>query len=320
MFTRLLAALAAAALAPAVAASDLPNLASITIENDFFAGFDQHYTNGIQAAFLADVDAMPQALRAATPLAWSADPQAVVALGQRMYTPANSDRDVPDPRDRPYAGWLYLMTDVRTRADHVIDHVTATVGLVGPGSGAAGTQDWFHRLTREPRSRGWSAQLHDEPTLMLAFERAWPGLAHACVGEERVDLALRAGATAGTPFTYAAAGAVLRFGRHLPSDLPTTHISLGPSRDGFRGASRFGWYAWIGGDARAVARNVFIQGNTFRASARVGMKRYGLDAQAGIAAVWRTARVGFTLVHRSKEFEGQGGSDKFGQLAVSFAY
>ena len=320
MFTRLLAAVAAAALAFSAAADDLPKLASITIENDFFAGFDQHYTNGIQAAFLADVGAVPEALHAAPPFRWSVDPQAVVAVGQRMYTPANSDRESPDPHDRPYGGWLYLMTDVRTRADDVVDHVSATIGIVGPSAGAARTQDAFHRLTHEPRSRGWGAQLHGEPTFMAGFERAWPGVARTRIADEQVDLSLRAGATLGTPFTYAGAGAVLRFGRHLPTDLPTTHISLGPSRDGFRGASRFGWYAWIGGDARAVARNVFVQGNTCRDSARVGLRRYGLDGHAGIAAVWRTARVGFTLVHRSREFEGQGGSDKFGQLAVSFAY
>ena len=308
-----------AALLPAVASGE-PRFASITVENDFFAGFDQHYTNGIQAAFLADVSAAPEALRRLPPLRWSVDPQVVLAVGQRMYTPANSDRDVPDARDRPYAGWLYLMTEVRTRADGVVDHVSATVGLVGPSAGAHRTQDWFHRATDEPQSRGWNAQLRNEPTIMLGYERAWPAVAQLRAGHERMDLSLRAGATIGTPFTYANAGAVLRFGRHLPSDLPTTHISLGPARDGFRGAAQFGWYAWIGADARVAGRNLFIQGNTFRDSAGVGLRRYGLDGQAGIAAVWRTARVGFTLVHRSREFEGQGGSDKFGQLAVSFAY
>jgi hypothetical protein len=316
----LLAPAALAGVLSMTAAAEPPRLVSITLENDFFAGFDQHYTNGIQAAFLADLAGVPEGLRAATPLAWSVDPQAVMAIGQRMYTPANSDRDVADPRDRPYAGWSYVMTDVRTRAGSTVDHVTATLGIVGPASGARQTQDLFHRLTSEPQSHGWSGQLHNEVTLMLGFERAWPAVAQASFGDNHVDLSMRVAATAGTPLTYAATGAVLRFGRHLPSDLPATHISLGPPRDGFRGASRFGWYAWIGADARAVARNLFIQGNTFKDSAGVGLRRYGIDGQAGIAAVWPTARVGFTLVHRAKEFEGQGGSDKFGQLAVSFSY
>jgi len=90
-----------AAVLSTAAAAEPPRLVSITLENDFFVGFDQHYTNGIQAAFLADLASAPEGLRAATPLRWSVDPQAVVAIGQRMYTPANSDRDVPDPRDRP---------------------------------------------------------------------------------------------------------------------------------------------------------------------------------------------------------------------------
>jgi hypothetical protein len=39
-----------------------------------------------------------------------------------------------------------------------------------------------------------------------------------------------------------------------------------------------------------------------------------------VAAVWRRARVGFTMVERSREFEGQQGPDRFGQLALSFAF
>ena len=120
--------------------------------------------------------------------------------------------------------------------------------------------------------------------------------------------------------TYADAGAVLRYGSHLPTDLPVTHISLGPPRDGFRGASRFGWYAWAGVNAHAVAYNSFIEARTYSGGAHVERKKFGVDAQLGVAAVWPRARVGFTLVERSREFAGQAGRDRFGQLAVSFAY
>ncbi len=51
---RLFTALAAAAamgLQPAAQAE--ATLASITVENDFFAGYDHHYTNGVQLAFVA---------------------------------------------------------------------------------------------------------------------------------------------------------------------------------------------------------------------------------------------------------------------------
>jgi len=47
-------------------------LVSLTIENDFFAGYDHHYTNGVQAAFVAT-------------------PSTVFAAGQRIYTPTNTE-------------------------------------------------------------------------------------------------------------------------------------------------------------------------------------------------------------------------------------
>jgi lipid A 3-O-deacylase len=69
-----------------------------------------------------------------------------------------------------------------------------------------------------------------------------------------------------------------------------------------------------------VAHNVFIEGNTFRDSAGVEARRHGYDVQLGIAAAWPGARVGFAIVERGREFEGQGSPDRFGQLALSLAY
>jgi len=303
------------------AAAAAPRFASFTFENDFFAGYDRHYTNGLQLAFLADLDALPAPLRDSAPLRWSTDPKVVIAIGQRIYTPADTERAQPDPHDRPYAGWLYMLVDVQTRSGVVVDHLTLGAGAVGPASLARESQNAFHRSTGGDSSRGWDAQLRNEPTLMAGFERSWRGVASTRLGQQDLDLSLRAGGMLGNALTYANMGAVVRYGRHLPSDLPATHISLGPSRDGFRGAADgFGWYVWAGLDGRAVARNVFLDGNTFRDSPSVPRKRYGFDTQVGIVAVWPEARVGFTLVQRSREFEGQDKPDRFGQLALSFAY
>ncbi len=313
--------LAGAALACSMgAAAAPPALVSITFENDFFADYDRHYTNGLQLAFLAGVDRFPAALRALPPLAWSADPEVVVAIGQRIYTPADTQAERPDPADRPYAGWLYAMTDVRARSEDTVDHVSVALGMVGPASLARQSQNAFHRLTGGSRARGWDFQVRNRPTAMVGYERAWPAVAHWRRGARQADLSLRAGGALGNALTYANAGAVLRYGTDLPFDLPMTHISLGPPRDGFRGTATFGWYAWAGVDARAIGRNIFIEGRTFGDASHVQLEPFGYDMQLGVAAVWPSTRVGFTLVRRSREFEGQDRSDRFGQLAVSFAY
>ena len=310
---RLLAAfLVAAAASPSFAE---PRFTSLTFENDFFAGYDKHYTNGIQAAFLAELQGAPGWLRSL-----STDPHAVVALGQRIYTPTNTDIAIPEPYDRPYAGWIYAMGDLRTRATPTVDHLTVTVGMIGPASGAREMQNNVHHMTRGASAKGWDTQVRNRPTLMAGYERAWPRVAQGTFGARQVDLALRAGATVGSPLTYADVGAIVRYGSQLPSDLPVIHISLGPPRDGFRGTPQFGWYVWTAVDVRAVGYNAFIQAPTFAGGPRVSREKYGHDFQGGVALVWPTSRIGFTMVQRTKEFESQQGSDRYGQLAVSFAF
>ncbi len=153
---------------------------------------------------------------------------------------------------------------------------------------------------------------------MVGFERAWPGARRGSDG--RWDVTPRVGATVGNVMIYANTGLVARWGRDLPADIPVTHISLGPPRDGYRGNTLFGWYAWLGVEGRAVARNVFLDGNTWKDSPRVERKPFGYDVEAGLAWAWRSARVGFTFIRRSEEFGSQKRPDRFGQLTLSFPY
>ena len=112
--------------------------------------------------------------------------------------------------------------------------------------------------------------------------------------------------------TYADVGAVVRYGRNLPDDIPVTHISARSPRDGYRGTTEFGWYVWAGLDGRYVARNMFLDGTTFRDGPSVERKPFGYDAQVGVALAWPNARLGFTYIQRSREFDGQVGNDQFG--------
>ena len=144
--------------------------------------------------------------------------------------------------------------------------------------------------------------------------------ARATASSSSDDLSLLAGTTAGNVLTYANAGAIWRFGTELPDDLPATHVSLGPSRDGYRGTKQAGWYFWAGAEGRAVARNIFLDGNSGRAGPSVKRKVGGYDLELGLAMVWPEMRVSFMLVERGREFEGQSGPDLFGQVAVSMPY
>ena len=313
-----MAALLAGLSWPSMAAS---GAATLTLDNDFLSGFDRHYTNGIQLAILAELASLPPSLRGLHPFGAAVDTQFTFAIGQRIYTPANTETRSPDPHDRPYAGWLYALAEFRMERDAVLDHFMVSLGVVGPASRARQSQGLVHRILGQDRPQGWHAQIHNEPALLLAYERAWPRAAKASFDGRQFDLTPRLGVTVGNVLTYANAGAIARMGQGLPDDFPAANISLGPARDGYRAntPSR-GWYVWAGVDARVVAHNIFLDGNTFRASPGVGRKPLVWDAQVGVVATWGHQRLGFSVVRRSAEFTTQARSDKFGQLTYSFAY
>jgi hypothetical protein len=316
---RIALAVVQAAVSLSAAAAE-PTFVTVTVDNDWFAAGDRHYTSGSHVAFARDLDTLPESVRGLPPFRWSADRTAVFAIGQRVYTPGNTNPKPGEPPDRPYAGWIYLQGDVRTQVGPVVDHLNATVGFIGPAAGAKQFQRIWHHILGSREFDGWDDQLRSEPTLSVGYSRAWTGLFARSMSQQTFDVSPYAGVTLGTPYTYANAGVVARFGRMLPDDLPVVAVSLGPPRDGFRGAQAFGWYAWGGVDARAVGRNTFLDGSTFRDSPSVDRKTFQYDVALGIVVAWPRARLGFSAVQRSREFAGQISADRYGQLAVSFAY
>jgi lipid A 3-O-deacylase len=288
---------------------------SFTFENDFLVGFDRHYTNGVQAAFLVEIADLPRWMRGAPPFASSTDPHFVLALGQRLFTPSDTDLVIPDPADRPYAGWLYVLGDWRVRADErVLDHVMVSLGVVGPSARGRQAQNGVHDFLGQAPARGWNSQIPNRTAFTLGFDRAWPSVIAGRLGAKQFDFTPRAGVTVGNILSYVNAGTIVRYGDALPADVPATAISLGPPRDGYRGAVNSGWYAWGGVDARVVGRNYLIDGGT------IARKRFGFDLQAGIALVWPEARLSFAVIQRSREFESQDKPDRFAQLSFSLAY
>ena len=66
-----------------------------------------------------------------------------------------------------------------------------------------------------------------------------------------------------------------------------------------------------------MGRNIFLDGNTFRSSPSVDKEPLVADLQAGVSVFSRSGlRLDVSVVHRTQEFEHQGGADNFG--IVSF--
>src|SRR5262249_47828603 len=126
------------------------------------------------------------------------------------------------------------------------------------------------------------------------------------------------GATAGDVTTEAFTGASLVLGDDLVGDALPMRVrpSLAGSGD-FDNVDGIGWFVFAGASARAIAYDVFLEGDTPYKS-MIDRRPYVLDAQAGAALrLWR-AQIAFTLVERTKEFNQQNGNDRFGALSFSW--
>ncbi len=296
---------------------------SFVVENDMFTGADRHYTSGVHASWLSPEDDLPGfgrwLARNLPMLAPEGRKRIGYAIGQSMFTPDEIERRDLIPEDRPYAGWLFGEIGITSETAGRLDSAVLSVGVVGPASGAEFAQRTWHRWIGSGDPNGWSHQLKNEPTVNLMLDRQWRYLwTFRTLGYD-ADVTPHVGGALGNVFTHAATGATLRFGRSLEDDFggpPRVRPSL-PGAAHFTPRDRFGWYVFAGFEGRAVARNVFLDGNTFRSSHSVNKRPLVADLQAGLALVFPRFRVTYTYVHRTEEFYGQGAPDRFAALSLT---
>lgn len=296
----------------------------LVVENDEIHGTDRHYTSGVRLSWTTGEGGVPDWMRSLARLLPGGDAppiRAEYALGQSMFTPLNRFRSEPLSTDRPYAGWLYGTAAILTDGGDALDRLELTAGIVGPSALAKQTQRLVHRATGARFPKGWDHQIDDEPGIVLAYDRVWRNILPGAAAGLDLDIAPHAGLAFGNVLTYGAIGGTIRLGRHLDVDYGPQRVRPGSVGSGFfaTGAG-FGWYAFVGAEGRAVARNIFLDGNTFDDDPSVDRRPLVADLQAGLAFVFDGARIAYTHVLRTKEYDGQEKPDFFGALSLSFAF
>lgn len=343
-FALFLAAALAATLGPPGAraqTADDQRILTFQFENDLFGNADRHYTQGMRAAYVprqADVPRWAYAIAnrmvdvAQLLPSWPVStgqpeptPRTLVgyAVAQEMFTPTDIANRAPDGTDRPYAGWLYGALSVHALYPEMgrLDSIELAVGVVGPGSLARETQTEWHQAFGWQTPEGWDTQLHPEPAvlLLLGTKRRLGDTIH--FGSLEFDAHREFEMGVGNVYDFAGFGLFGRVGRHGAD--PFGPPRLRPSLSGFDffdPAEHWGWYVFGGGTLRAVAHNMFLDGNTLRDSPRVDRRPLVAEAQIGAALFVQNIRIAYTHVVRTREFAGKHDPDSFGGLSVSVRF
>ncbi len=306
---------------PAVAEEDRGTF-SILIENDRMVNTDRHYTHGTRLSWLSSADDVPDWARDVAghvPLfAKKRSLRIGYGLGQSIFTPEDTSSRALIPTDRPYAGWLYVSFSLVADTGRRLDSFELDLGIVGPAALGQDVQNNFHDLIGVGRSNGWGHQLDNEPGLVLYYERKWRKLKEFSAYGLGVDVTPHLGGSIGNVFTYLAGGLAIRFGQDLPSDYgpPRIRPSL-PGSSFFVPQDGFGWYVFAGAEGRLIARNIFLDGNTFSDSHDVSKRIPVGDFQIGLAFTFDFLRITYSQVFRTREFRGQSQADQFGAISLS---
>ncbi|MDX2073781.1 MAG: lipid A deacylase LpxR family protein [Alphaproteobacteria bacterium] len=318
-----------AIISPALAAEEVreeddKGIFNVVIENDIFAGSDSDYTNGVRFAWLSSEENMPgwiQSVARALPIAGDGNKRLSVAAGQSMFAPEDLSRRDLVSGDQPYAGWLYGSVGMVSDTGKTLDNVVLTLGVVGPASLAEPTQKFVHKLTDSPQPNGWDNQLKNEPGIVLTYERKWRSIYEISPFGLSADVTPHAGVNLGNINTDATVGATFRLGYDLPADYgpPRIRPSL-PGSDFFIPTQELGGYLFTTIGQRAVARNIFLDGNTFTDSPSVDKKNFVTSLQVGAAVTYGETRLSYTQVFMTKEYDTQKHPSVFGALTLSHRF
>ena len=323
-----------------VQTDDRLHLGSLTVysENDkYFAGTDEHYTNGFKLSALSTDLRNFTGDSSPAPVRWVArhlgglvaDGQPYklgLSLGQNIYTPTDITTATPNPADRPYAAWLYLGLAVQVYHPPVrdggaasLDIFEADAGMVGPWAIGRQVQNGVHSIMGISHAQGWSHQIHNEPGLNLVYERRYRFSTNRARDGWGADLIPHAGLSLGNILTYANAGAEVRAGYCLPADFGSSLIrASGDSNALVR--QRLSVFLFAAADGRAVARDITLDGNTFEDSPSVDKRPLVADLYTGIGLGTRHWQFTYAQAYRTKEFSGQANRSGFGSVSVSFFY
>lgn len=274
-------------------AQELVRSARITFDNDYLVFWvpprqrtDDNYTQGARAAL--DLAVTPRFVRRVCVRRSACG--TTVEVGQEIYTPT-VDAPTPQPGERPYAGWLYTRAAARGGTARAAHGVSLTIGVTGPPSLAESVQKSLHR--RIPGFRtplGWDHQLPTEIAFAIRIDRTWR-LAPAGAAAQWVDFVPSADMTLGTLRAAVGAGGRIRAGTDLvqPWLARPTHRWLALS-------------AFVGGRADAIARDLFLDGSTFRESVRVERVPIVGGWERGVGLRLRRFRAEYRAVTRSREY------------------
>ena len=153
---------------------------TLTVENDSIGGrgTDQNYTSGVRLSLLntgANIPAFIDEISSFIPtFDINKTTSLYYSLGHNLYTPDDVTQRLQDPKDRPWAAFLYGSAGMASLTDSHVDELEITLGVIGPLAQGEKVQKFVHEALSAKDPKGWDNELENEPGLILSWNGAGP--------------------------------------------------------------------------------------------------------------------------------------------------
>ncbi|MGV6814274.1 MAG: lipid A deacylase LpxR family protein [Phycisphaerales bacterium] len=286
---------------------------------------DRYYTNGtgIELSFDPQFnDAIKQRLAPADE--WNSPRFGLgLAIKQQIYTGIDITDPTPAANDHPYGGYLHFAFSFQRADDQKHDHFELDLGVVGERSQAELIQKWVHNtFPDQDQPQGWGNQLANELAINFTYERTWKTRRGEVKGVA-FEMLPAIGFDLGNVYTRARGRLTLRAGMNLPNDFGPTSLlghkdhTVGNAPWGGGDWSIYG-YATLGVDA--VARNIFLDGNTFASSPSVDSEPFVAMATLGFVTRYKALYLGISQTFQTEEFESQPDQQTWGTIVLGCSF
>ncbi len=302
---------------------------SLSVENDLFGGgSDRFYTSGVRLSWFNDKIKAPEIIKKIADEIPTIDvtqhSSVIYTLGHNMYTPEDIKIEDQPIDDRPWAAFLYgsiglaSITHNEDAPSH-IDEMEITLGVVGPEALGKPVQRAVHKyLSDSPDPRGWKNQLDFEPGVILSWQRRIPRAWGFDTKNFHGRLEPHLGVSLGNIRTHLSGGATFIIGSDDRQDTPPRVRPAIPGTGYFeRTNNLIDWQIFAGADARLVARDIFLDGNSFSNSHSVDKKYLVGDLSAGASLFSGDYRLSYTINYRTEEFRTQDNQSVFGSITLT---
>lgn len=296
-------------------------------ENDIFLKTDTQYTAGWK---LSNVYFLPHVDSDLLKIPFLFDTKKAhfisVALAQQIYTPEDLNVSEVIVNDRPYAGWLYVEIGLHQSSKDELDSLSLQLGVVGKLSGGEAVQKGSHHILGSEAPKGWSHQLSNEVGLNLSYQHKW-----RFVPDDFFSMSSNiipfVGGTLGNVRTEATGGFLMRIGLNPIEDFGSSSIDVGgenaiPIRANCLCSEARQWSFTfnLSASLKAVAHDIFLDGNTFKKSHSVEKENFIMYNSLGFSARYEHYAFDYIVTVSTQHFSARNSDYKFGTLLFSYLY